>query len=184
MELVPALEATFDRTQTLIAGVRPDQLGEPTPCAEWDVRALLAHVTGVVTNMGLGVSGQDLLPDVSALELAADPAAQFRDAAATTLAAWKANGLQGEVNVGAGPMPAAVAANINLLDTATHAWDIATATGQDGELPAEVAEMALAAAHMVVTDDIRKFAGFSDAQPVGGDASPTRQLAAYLGRKV
>jgi uncharacterized protein (TIGR03086 family) len=184
MELVPALEATFDRTHALVAGVRPDQLGEPTPCAEWDVRALLAHVTGVVTNMGLGVSGQDLIPDLAAFELGADPAAQFEAAAATTLAAWKANGLEGEVNVGAGPMPAMVAANVNLLDTATHSWDIARATGQDGELPAEVAETALAAAHMVVTDDIRKFAGFTDAQPVGADASPTQQLAAYLGRTV
>lgn len=184
MELVPALEATFDRTHALISGVRPDQLRAPTPCAEWDVRALLAHVTGVVTNMGLGVSGQELLPDVGAFELGADPAAQFQTAAATTLAAWKANGLEGEVNVGAGPMPAVVAANINLLDTATHAWDIARATGQDGELPEDVAAAALASAHMVVTDDIRQFAGFTEAQPVGAGASTTDQLAAYLGRTV
>lgn len=184
MEIVPALEATFDHTYAVMGRVRPEQLGAATPCSEWDVAALMAHTTGVVTNIGLGAAGRDLLADVGAFELGSDPAAQFKDAAATTLAAWKATGLEGEVNIGAGPMPAQVGAMINLLDTAQHAWDLARATGQDSELPPEVAEVALAAAHAVVSDDIRQFAGFSDAQPVGADASGADQLAAFLGRKV
>lgn len=184
MELIPALEATFDHTHTLMEHVRPDQYGSPTPCSEWDVRALLAHITGVVTNIGLGAAGRDLLPDVGAFELAGDPAAQFKDAAATTLAAWTATGLEGEVNIGAGPMPAQVGAMINLLDTAQHSWDLARATGQDGELPAGVAEAALGAARVVVNDDIRQFAGFAPAQTAGAGASTTEQLAAFLGRTV
>ena len=36
-------------------------------------------------------------------------------------------------------MPGRVLAGINLLDTATHTWDLAIATGQPAELPDDVA---------------------------------------------
>jgi uncharacterized protein (TIGR03086 family) len=80
-------------------------------------------------------------------------------------------------------MPAQVGIGINLLDTATHSWDIARATGQDANLPDEVAAAALAECQGIVTDDIRKFAGFDPAVPVTRDANPTDQLVAFLGRQ-
>jgi hypothetical protein len=65
------------------------------------------------------------------LELGPDPAAQFGQVAASTLAAWRAPGVFDQLlDFGAGPMRGRVVAGINLLDTATHTWDIATATGQ------------------------------------------------------
>jgi uncharacterized protein (TIGR03083 family) len=30
----------------VLAGVRSDQLGNPSPCAEWDARAVIQHVIG------------------------------------------------------------------------------------------------------------------------------------------
>ena len=41
------------------------------------------------------------------------------------LAAWTARGLEGQIDIGAGPMPAVAGISINLLDTTTHSWDIA-----------------------------------------------------------
>ena len=183
MELLDALAQTFDHAAKVVAGVRPDQLDHPTPCRDWDVRALVTHMMGVVMNMGLGATGAELLADMNTVPLDADVGAQFRVEADRALAAWTAHGLEGEVNVGAGPMPAQVGIGINLLDTATHSWDIARATGQDANLPDEVAATALAACQGIVTDEIRKFAGFDPAVPVPGDAGPTDQLVAFLGRQ-
>ena len=181
METIDALAQTFDHTTIVIGGVRPDQMDAATPCSEWDVRALLTHTVGVVTNIGNGVRGGEMI-DPNAIALDDNVEAQFRTAAASTLAAWRVTGLDAEVNIGAGPMPASVAAGINLLDTTAHAWDIARATGQSDELPADLAIAALAAAQLVVDDDTRKFAGIDAAVAVGPDATPTEALVAFLGR--
>ena len=183
MELLDALAQTFDHAAKVVAGVRPEQLDHRTPCRDWDVRALVTHMMGVVMNMGLGATGAELVADLNTVPLDADVGAQFRVEADRTLFAWTAHGLEGEVNVGAGPMPAQVGIGINLLDTATHSWDIARGTGQDANLPDEVAAAALAACRGIVTDDIRKFAGFDPAVPVTRDANPTDQLVAFLGRR-
>jgi uncharacterized protein (TIGR03086 family) len=132
--------------------------------------------------MGLGASGQPLLADVNAVPVESDLAAQFGSVADTTLAAWRAHGLDGNVNIGAGEMPVAAALSINLLDTGTHSWDLARATGQDATIPDALATTILACARNVVRDDIRSFAGFDPAVAVGADASPTTQLVAFLGR--
>ena len=183
MELLEALALTFDHAARVVAGVQPDQLDGATTCRDWDVRALVAHMTGVVMNMGRGASGAELLADINAVPVEPDFGTQFRGEADRTLAAWVARGLDGEVNVGAVPMPARVGIGINVFDTATHSWDIARATGQDADLPDEVAVAALAACQGIVNDDIRKFAGFDPAVSIAGDASPTEQLVAYLGRQ-
>jgi uncharacterized protein (TIGR03086 family) len=182
MELLEALTQTFDHTAKIVDGVQPSQLDGPTPCRDWDLRALLGHMTGVVVNMGRGANGEELLPDPSAFQLDADPAAQFRTEADRALAAWTAHGSDGEVNIGAGPMPVPVAMSINILDTSTHSWDIARATGQDGNLPDDLATTALTLCQGIVTDDVRGFAGFDPIVPVGPDASATDQLVAFLGR--
>jgi uncharacterized protein (TIGR03086 family) len=183
MELLDALSQTFDHTSKIVGGVHDDQLGLSTPCRQWDVRTLLSHTIGVVANVGRGASGQGLLADVNSFPLEADLGAQFRAVADLTLGAWTARGPEGEVNIGPGPMPLEAAIGINLLDTATHSWDIARATGQDGSLPDELAATVLAVSRAVVTDNIRGFGRFDPAVPVSPDASPTDQLVAFLGRR-
>lgn len=182
MDLIAALGQTFDHTQRVVAGVTPGQMGNATPCAEWDLKALLSHTFGVVAGIGAAVSGS-APPAGKEIALEADLAGQFRGLADTTLAAWKAAGLEGETNIGAGPMPRQAAIGINLLDTATHAWDIARATGQPEELPDDLAGLILGICQGIISDDVRKFAGFSPAATVGANATPTQQLVAFLGRQ-
>ncbi len=182
MDTLDALAQTFDHAASVIASVRPDQMRAATPCSEWDVQALLTHTVGVVTNIGNGVRG-DEMSDPNAIALDDDVAAQFRTAAASTLAAWRSAGLEGETNIGAGPMPASMAAGINLVDTTTHAWDIARATGQAEALPADLANTVLAAAQSFLNDDIRSFAGIGAAIEPDVNATPTEKLVAFLGRR-
>lgn len=183
MELLEALTHTFDHAGAVIAGVRTDQFAAPTPCREWDVRALLSHTIGVVTNMGRGARGEALLAAVNTTALATDVATQFRSEADLTLDAWRARPPGDLVDIGAGPMPVQAGLTINLIDTATHSWDLARATGQREALPDDLAATVLALCEGFLTDELRAFAGFDAAIPVGGSATPTEQLVAFLGRQ-
>jgi len=183
MDHLEALAQTFDHTSKVVSGVSDDQLANPTPCREWDVRTLLTHMTGVVANMGRGAGGEALLPDVREYPLRADRSAQFSAEADKALAAWTARGVEGDVNIGAGPMPVMVGMSINLLDTATHSWDIARATDQQADLPDDLAAFVLEAARGVVNDQIRTPERFGAVVTVPPDASPTAQLVAFLGRQ-
>jgi len=72
-------------------------------------------------------------------------------------------------------------ASINLLDTATHTWDLATATGQPAELPEPVATAALEASEQIVNPELRN-GRFGPEQPAPAGASTTARLVAFLGR--
>jgi uncharacterized protein (TIGR03086 family) len=178
MDVVDALDQTFAQTHTVIAGVTPAQYGDTTPCTEWTVRDLLAHLIAVVSGLGAAAAGDAPAP----FELGADPAGQFADASSAALDAWRRPGVLDQVvDGGAGPMPGRVYASINLLDTATHTWDLATATGQPAELPEPVALAALDASRMIITDAVRP-GRFAPEQPAPSDASATQRLVAFLGR--
>ncbi|MGD9701186.1 MAG: TIGR03086 family metal-binding protein [Acidimicrobiia bacterium] len=178
MHTVDTLEQTFQHAHRVIAGVKASQHDDTTPCTEWTVRDLMEHMIGVVAGLGAAAAGAAPSP----FTLGADPAAQFDDASQAALAAWRTDGVMDRVvDGGAGPMPGHVLAGINLLDTATHTWDLATATGQNATLPDDVAAAALGASKAIVSPEIRpgRF-GPEVAAPSGAD--PTSQLVAYLGR--
>lgn len=178
VDLIEALEQTFEHAHGVIGNVRADQYDNPTPCPDWALRDLLSHTIGVVAGLGAAASGTA----TSEFELGADPAAQFREAAASTLEAWRTPGVLDKiVDAGPGPMPGRVLAGINLIDTATHTWDIATSTGQPPKLPDGVAEAALEVSHAIISPEIR-IGRFGPEVPAPPDAGPTEQLVAFLGR--
>ena len=51
------LERALDQTGTVIARIRPDQVGSPTPCTEFDVRALVNHIVFDVQVFTAALSG-------------------------------------------------------------------------------------------------------------------------------
>lgn len=178
MDLIDALDKGFQHAHGVIAGVRADQYDDETPCELWTVRDLLEHMIGVVARIGAAVAGT---PRV-AFVLGADPAGQFQEAATSTLEAWRAPGaLDRVVDGGPGPMPGHVLAGINLLDTTTHTWDLATATGQPVSLPDDVAAAAMEASRATITPVIRS-GRFGPEVAVADEAGPTERLVAFLGR--
>lgn len=181
MDRVDALALSFDRAASVLDNIRPDQLGDPTPCVEWDLRTLVGHLTAVVENCGRGIRGEAMDPAFNT-PLADDLGAQFREVAVATLAAWRACDLDGMVDIGAGPMPAQIALGINLVDTTTHTWDVARATGQEVTFPEEHAALVLDAGQGFITDERRGVVGFDPPVPVGADAGGTDRLVAFLGR--
>jgi uncharacterized protein (TIGR03086 family) len=178
MDLIDPLDHTFQHTRRVIAGITPDQYDDPSPCDDWTVRQVLEHTMSVVAGMGAAAAGKERTQFV----LGPDPGSQFEQIAADTMAAWRADGALDQVlQLAAGPMPGRMYAGINLLDTATHSWDLAVATGQDPTLPDDVAIAAYEASTMIVSPELRvgRF-GPEIAVPAGAD--PTQRLVAFLGR--
>src|SRR5579862_2078514 len=80
------------QTEAIIAAVRPDQAGLPTPCTDWDVRTLVSHMAGGVLRIALVGEGADALqvPPFADLggQQVGDWAATYQAASARAAAAW------------------------------------------------------------------------------------------------
>jgi uncharacterized protein (TIGR03086 family) len=173
----------------VVGGITPDQLDQPTPCADWDVRALLNHVTGGSDMFAEGVS-QGAISDERVGELLGtdrigdDYQGAFAAATKRALDAFETPGAAEKmVTLPFGTMPAGVALNIAIFDVAVHAWDLAKATGQSTALDPEVLEPALAVGTAMISDDMRQGGMFGASVPVADDAPTQDRLAAFAGRQ-
>lgn len=182
MPSIDDLERVTANTARLVRGVRTEQWAAPTPCVEWDVAALVNHTTGVVEMFGAAVQGRRPATPRDERALAAEPAADFDQAAATTVAAWRARGLEGTVEIRVGEIPAPVALGINICDAYLHGWDLAQATGQDARLDDALSAELLTFITQFLPPEPRD-QNFGPVVDVASDASPADRLIAYSGRK-
>jgi uncharacterized protein (TIGR03086 family) len=190
MELRRALQSTL----AVLTKVQPGQLDAPTPCASWDVRTLISHVTGsarwwagTVAVTGAGADAGDLAEaDYAAGDYAAAYAAAYARSSQIALAAFGADGvLDRTVRLPFGEFPGAVVLGMAATEQFTHGWDLARATGQPTDLDPELAAELLGQARLVITDAYRGPDGealFGPARTAPAGASPADQLAAFLGR--
>src|SRR5215471_15368281 len=87
---VALLDRALDQTAALIAAIKAGQTGLPTPCAGWDVRALVSHVAGQdLRNFLVSARGETANWQAPADDLGDDWAAAFRDRAAPVRAEWR-----------------------------------------------------------------------------------------------
>jgi uncharacterized protein (TIGR03086 family) len=185
MEMLELLDGAFASTGRIIGNIRPDALAGPTPCSDWDVRALVNHTTWVVARFERTAAGQEPSTDGPDDLVGADPAGAFDRASTANLAAWASpHALAGTRRLPIGEVPAEMAAGVNFIDTLVHGWDLARATGQDATLDPALAGAALELSKVAIRDDLRgpgkPFAPIVD---VSAGASPTDQLVAFLGRQ-
>jgi uncharacterized protein (TIGR03086 family) len=182
VEILKQLEGAFDTTGRIVAGVRPDQLSEPTPCKEWDVRAVLAHATTVLVRFR-AVALREPLPEPTT-EQPEDFVSAYRAAAESALAAWTSPGaLEGTCRMPFGAeWPATTAAGVNATDILVHGWDLAKATGQPADLDGRLAAHVLGFAEQALTPQTRA-PRIGPALTVAADASVTDRLVAFLGRQ-
>jgi uncharacterized protein (TIGR03086 family) len=185
----PLHRLAIAQTEATVAAVSADQLALPTPCTEYDVRALLAHIVGGLTRAARVGEGD---PGALARPAMADgvpddgwPAA-YRAAASRALAAWADDAkLDTLFEVPWGKVPGRFVIAGYIQEILAHGWDLAKATGQPTEGDPELALFALAGAKRILPPDIRgaddiPFGPVVDVPP---DATPYTQLAAWLGRR-
>ncbi|WP_243789959.1 TIGR03086 family metal-binding protein [Saccharopolyspora gloriosae] len=154
-------------------------LAGPTPCAEWDLRALLAHVDDSVAALGEAVGGRigvgaRALPEP-------DPATALRDRSRELLGAWNAAIDVDPVTVFGAPVARNVVVGTGALEIAVHGWDIARSCGQDRALPTPLADDLLPLVALLVVDADRP-CRFGDQVPVAADADASTRLLCFLGR--
>jgi uncharacterized protein (TIGR03086 family) len=175
-------------TEATIEGVASADLTKPTPCAEWDVRALLNHVVGTL-HLGAALLS-DTAPTVAMApgELPAtdlldgDPLKAYRLGVEPLLAAAKDDALGRVHATPLGDMHGDVLGGFTTLDIAVHGWDLAKATGQVPALSDALSETVLAFAHQTITAETRP-PRIAPAIPAAADATATDRLVAFLGRR-
>lgn len=166
-----AAEGAADR----IAAVEPAQRTAATPCAEWDVEALLEHMAG----------GPAYL--LAALGLPAPPVIDvttYRDAVAACSAALREPGaLERRCQSPAGfEWSIAEATAGTAMDQLVHTWDLAVATGGDRTLDSDVVD-AVVAMFLPQMPEIGRGAGIvGPAVPVADDAAAQDRLLGAMGR--
>jgi uncharacterized protein (TIGR03086 family) len=169
---VTVLGRALDQASEVLAGVRAEQLGGPTPCGDWDVAALIGHLVAAPARFLEMARGEQ--PDWSAQHRAGDSwVADFRGNADELLDHWRQ----------AGDTADAGQVDWQTAEIAVHTWDLVQATGQAVELAPEVAERGLGFMSATLTPDNRREA-FGPAVDVHEDAPVYDRLAAFAGRRV
>jgi uncharacterized protein (TIGR03086 family) len=161
-----------------------EEMAVATPCEDFDVRSLLGHLIGTA-HRGLatarGVPTQ-AIPHVVTDVPDAELAPTYARLAASIRAAWAPLAAADEVHAPWGTCTVIDAARGFTVETITHGWDLAVATGQPSEAPNSIADRCLAYAAVVIPERLR---GVMYDRPVINvkASSTTEHLAHVLGHR-
>jgi len=185
---VALLERAVAYTLGSLQLATPDVLADATPCAEWDLRALLLHMNEslLALHEAVAVGHLELDPthdksDADADDPVLDPVAALRDRAGRMVAAWISPRAPGVVSVADRCVPAEVVAAAGAVEVAVHGWDVAAACGVDRPVPAPLAHHLLDLCGFFVDDTDRPHR-FGPVVATAAAADPSTRLLAHLGR--
>jgi uncharacterized protein (TIGR03086 family) len=168
-ESIEVLAVALDQTADVLAAIPSDKMSEATPCGDWAVSSLIAHVVAAPGNFMMMARGES--PDWSKEPpLPSDWTAEFRAGADELLATWK------QVDD-----PAAQGVDWQIAEFAVHTWDLARATGQSTDLDPRVAQRGLGFMSAALTSENRGEA-FGPPVEISDESSVYDKLAAFAGR--
>ena len=180
--MIEAMAAINETAARLIGQIGTGQWDDRTPCTEWTVRDLVLHMVNSTRLFEASANRSAPPVPLDRNQLGDDPSATFAAAARATMAAWFAPGaIDGLVEVPV-EIPAAAALGINLLDTGTHCWDLATAIGAEHGLTDEQIALIDRCSRQTVTEEVRGHAGFGPNLDDGTSTGLTATLG-FLGRR-
>jgi uncharacterized protein (TIGR03086 family) len=162
-----------------------DQWAAPTPCLDWDVRALVNHIVGedlwtvpLMEGSTIAEVGDRFEGDV----LGDDPVAAARAAAdAATIAAGSGLVAGRTVHLSFGDVPAEEYAYQLAADHLVHGWDLAAAVGGDRDFDPDLVEAV--AGWYAEREELYRGAGEVGERPADAVAStPQDRLLVAFGR--
>jgi uncharacterized protein (TIGR03086 family) len=181
---VELLERSLGYTRVQLTDVRPDHLARPTPCAAWDLRALLVHMDDSLEAFLSAARGR---VEVGPVEPAgpAPPTERYVDAlcrkACALLDAWTVARPVDPVAVGDLTLEAPVLVATAALEITLHGWDVAQTTGRRTRIPTDVAASLVGVSYAVIGEDDRG-PRFASPRPVSAEAPADARLLAWAGR--
>ncbi|MDQ0604509.1 uncharacterized protein (TIGR03086 family) [Streptomyces canus] len=177
------LDMARKRAVPVLRGIPDAALSAPTPCAEYDVKALVNHLFQVIVQFQrLAVKeASDFGQTPEGITESPQWRERLMDEADRLVEAWSTPGAE-EGTTGAMNMPARLVGSMALLDLTVHVWDLARATGQDypGADEAVVAELSGAVDELAPT--ARTMGVFGEPVPEAEGASVFERLLARTGR--
>jgi uncharacterized protein (TIGR03086 family) len=189
VEGIPMMQRVVDTTTAVIDKTQADQLANPTLCTEWTVKDVINHMVGGATMFAISVE-EGSVPDAMLGQLMGgdnvgnDPKGAWATASDRAMKAFALPGAMDKVvKLPFGEMPGSIALNIAIFDVATHACDLARATGQH-VTDTELLEGALAMGQQMIGPDLRMPGVFGAEQTADGSATAEDKLLAFAGRQI
>ncbi len=172
----------IDRTiADLIDGITTEQRGLPTPCEEWNVDQLIAHMVGGGHMIAAGLLGDQPTAD-------ADPLANGLAAAWAATTAHLAEASTPEIldamhHMPFGEVPGAMALSVITADHIVHAWDLGEALGVDVEIGDDLVALTMSVFGPLAPADDRSGGQFKDVVEVPDSASALDRMIGFSGRR-
>ena len=146
MQTTPDLAPAAHEVARVVAGVRDDQLTDPTPCTGTSVAAMLDHFVGLTLGMRMAAEKNPMqgAPKADADTLPDDWRTRLPAQLDELVAAWRKPGAwDGETEAGGVRMPASAMGVVALNEVLVHGWDLAVATGQPYDVDPAAAQRCL-----------------------------------------
>jgi uncharacterized protein (TIGR03086 family) len=179
---VQQLEQIAPMLGALVGGITDADLGRPTPCANFDVEAILEHMIAGASAFAPGFRGDGSAPNPPTEGSVFD---RWSSAMGALMEAVHTDGAQDNtIPSPFGEVPGAYFARYVALDGITHAWDLATATGQTVDPPDALVAEVDAFARELIKPEMRDGDTFADATEPPADATALERLVAFTGRTV
>jgi len=180
MDPLVAHQRAQDTFANVLVNVASDQLSSPTPCPEWDVKALIGHVVTGNQRVVERAGGQ-------VVRLPEDLGDAYRASAKAAQETFgERHALSRTYQLPIGEVPGTTFIELRTSDLLVHAWDLAVATGQPTDLDPELAEYVLAFSKQMMSRAGLRGDGrpFGEEQPCGDERPATDRVAAFLGREL
>jgi uncharacterized protein (TIGR03086 family) len=178
------------RSAEIVAQVGDDQWDLPTPCGDWTLRRLLAHMTAHHLGFAAAAAGGPADPAVWREDPLDDPGRAYADSVERVLAAFAADGVLDRTFVLPEIHPtmafsAPRAMSFHFVDYVVHGWDVAAAlgipAGYDDDLVAGATEVSIREVPVGASRE-RPGASFRPSVELTGPSGAEDRLLAFLGR--
>jgi len=183
------LLASYENAAVIVSATDPGQLACPTPCPKYDVAALIDHL--VEAGHRAAALGRGQIPppgdEPPHVELSDGPS-QLRRAATEAAATWNGDdALSSRFTMPWGEeYTGSTLVDMYAAELATHAWDLAKATGLLDSLDPSLALPALDGARAMIKplyrDMVERGVPFGAEVPPPPGADSWERLAAFMGR--
>jgi uncharacterized protein (TIGR03086 family) len=179
------LDGCLDWAGDVVAGIRAEQRDAATPCPQFTVEGLAAHlIDGLTWYSGIPAGGPTDPREATGPDLRQEA---YVDAFHTTRAAihrnWTPARLADTYSLPPGETTGTGITEYMIVETLGHSWDLAVATGQPISVPADLAEAGLTVARGLGEPTLRAEGMMANPVPIATHAPAIDRFVAYLGRQ-